>query len=78
MYFRTPGSCCSADYCFVDMKIIERVKLRFFFHHNVPVFPYQYILVYLLKRGKVDDEHKYLLQDCSKIKNEDFFFNNTY
>ncbi|CAG9575854.1 unnamed protein product [Danaus chrysippus] len=75
---RTPGSCCSADYCFVDMKIIERVKLRFFFHHNVPVFPYQYILVYLLKRGKVDDEHKYLLQDCSKIKNEDFFFNNTY
>ncbi|CAG4922984.1 unnamed protein product [Colias eurytheme] len=74
---RTPGSCCSADYCFVDMKIIERVKLRFFFHHNVPVFPYQYILVYLLKRGRVDDEHKYLLQDCSKIKDKDYFLNNT-
>ncbi|CAH2099859.1 unnamed protein product [Euphydryas editha] len=75
---RTPGSCCSADYCFVDMKIIERVKLRFFFHHNVPVFPYQYILVYLLKRGRVDDQNKYLLQDCNKIKDKDFFLNNTY
>ncbi|CAF4883222.1 unnamed protein product [Pieris macdunnoughi] len=73
---RTPGSCCSADYCFVDMKIIERVKLRFFFHHNVPVFPYQYILVYLLKRGRVDDEHKYLLQDC-KLKDDDYFLNST-
>ncbi|XP_026484952.2 uncharacterized protein LOC113392641 [Vanessa tameamea] len=75
---RTPGSCCSAEYCFVDMKIIERVKLRFFFHHNVPVFPYQYILVYLLKRGRVDDEHKYLLQDCNKIKDKNFYLNNTY
>ncbi|CAH0722614.1 unnamed protein product, partial [Brenthis ino] len=75
---RTPGSCCSADYCFVDMKIIERVKLRFFFYHNVPVFPYQYILVYLLKRGHVEDEHKYLLQDCNKINDKDFFLNNTY
>ncbi|CAH2237502.1 jg12834 [Pararge aegeria aegeria] len=75
---RTPGSCCSADYCFVDMKIIERVKLRFFFHHNVPVFPYQYILVYLLKRGRVDDEHKYLLQDCTKVNDKNFFLNNTY
>ncbi|XP_013194991.1 uncharacterized protein LOC106138399 isoform X2 [Amyelois transitella] len=63
---RTPGSCCSADYCFVDMKIIERVKLRFFARHNVPVFPYQYILVYLLKKGRVDDEHKYLLQECKR------------
>ncbi|XP_072935972.1 uncharacterized protein [Epargyreus clarus] len=75
---RTPGSCCTADYCFVDMKIIERVKLRFFFHHNVPVFPYQYILVYLIKRGRVDDEHKYLLQDCSKIKDTSYYMNNTY
>ncbi|XP_052737315.1 uncharacterized protein LOC112045665 [Bicyclus anynana] len=75
---RTPGSCCSADYCFVDMKIIERVKLRFFFHHNVPVFPYQYILVYLLKRGHVEDEHKYLLQDCTKVNDKNFFLNNTY
>ncbi|XP_034841280.1 uncharacterized protein [Maniola hyperantus] len=75
---RTPGSCCSADYCFVDMKIIERVKLRFFFHHKVPVFPYQYILVYLLKRGRVDDEQKYLLQDCTQINDKDFFLNNTY
>ncbi|CAH2237501.1 jg12834 [Pararge aegeria aegeria] len=75
---KTPGSCCSADYCFVDMKIIERVKLRFFFHHNVPVFPYQYILVYLLKRGRVDDEHKYLLQDCTKVNDKNFFLNNTY
>ncbi|VVC95412.1 unnamed protein product [Leptidea sinapis] len=74
---RTPGSCCSADYCFVDMKIIERVKLRFFFHHNVPVFPYQYILIYLLKRGNVDDQHKYLLQDCGKINDKDYFLNNT-
>ncbi|XP_041973827.1 uncharacterized protein LOC121729393 [Aricia agestis] len=75
---RTPGSCCSADYCFVDMKIIERVKLRFFFHHKVPVFPYQYILVYLLKRGRVNDEHKYLLQDLSNINDKNNYFNNTY
>ncbi|CAK1599881.1 unnamed protein product [Parnassius mnemosyne] len=77
---RTPGSCCSADYCFVDMKIIERVKLRFFFHHNVPVFPYQFILVYLLKKGRVDDEQKYMLQDSSKFLSEDTicFLNNTF
>ncbi|KAL4704814.1 hypothetical protein ACJJTC_001289 [Scirpophaga incertulas] len=77
---RTPGSCCSADYCFVDMKIIERVKLHFFARHDVPVFPYQYILVYLLKRGKVDDEHKYLLQECKKIASRDAknFLNLTY
>ncbi|XP_068628722.1 uncharacterized protein [Battus philenor] len=77
---RTPGSCCSADYCFVDMKIIERVKLRFFFHHNVPVFPYQYILVHLLKKGQVNDEQKYMLQDNSKFLSEEqvCFLNNTF
>lgn len=76
---RTPGSCCTADYCFVDMKIIERVKLRFFARHNVPVFPYQYILVYLLKRGQVQDEYKYLLQDCKKYSKETMYLlNNTY
>ncbi|CAG9782982.1 unnamed protein product [Diatraea saccharalis] len=77
---RTPGSCCSADYCFVDMKIIERVKLRFFARHDVPVFPYQYILIYLLKRGNVDDEHKYLLQECKRIPSRDKvdFLNLTY
>ncbi|CAG9108104.1 unnamed protein product [Plutella xylostella] len=63
---RTPGSCCTADYCFVDMKVIERVKLRFFARHDVPVFPYQYILVYLLNRGRVDDEQKYVLQELKK------------
>ncbi|KAI8429930.1 hypothetical protein MSG28_000399 [Choristoneura fumiferana] len=77
---RTPGSCCTADYCFVDMKVIQRVKLRFFARHNVPVFPYQYILVYLLNRGRVEDEHKYLLQEYQKIQSEDTvdLFNNTY
>ncbi|XP_075982483.1 uncharacterized protein LOC142980815 [Anticarsia gemmatalis] len=76
---RTPGSCCTADYCFVDMKIIERVKLRFFARHNVPVFPYQYILVYLLKRGQVQDEYKYLLQDCKKYSRDTMFLlNDTY
>ncbi|KAJ0181215.1 hypothetical protein K1T71_003300 [Dendrolimus kikuchii] len=77
---RTPGSCCTADYCFVDLKVIERIKLRFFARHNVPVFPYQYILVYLLKRGRVDDEYKYLLQDCKKIFSPEtvYLFNNTY
>uniref|UniRef100_A0A2A4K6L6 ZAD domain-containing protein n=3 Tax=Heliothis virescens TaxID=7102 RepID=A0A2A4K6L6_HELVI len=76
---RTPGSCCTADYCFVDMKIIERVKLRFFARHNVPVFPYQYILVFLLKRGQVEDEYKYLLQDCKKYaKDTMFLLNDTY
>ncbi|XP_059049368.1 uncharacterized protein LOC131844478 [Achroia grisella] len=77
---RTPGSCCTADYCFVDMKVIERVKLRFFARHNVPVFPYQYILVYLLKKGRVDDEYKYLLQDCKRFLSKDTFdfLNNTY
>ncbi|XP_063833459.1 uncharacterized protein LOC135082605 [Ostrinia nubilalis] len=77
---RTPGSCCSADYCFVDMKMIERVKLRFFARHQVPVFPYQYILVYLLKKGNVDDEHKYLLQECKRIPSRDTvdYLNLTY
>ncbi|CAH2068643.1 unnamed protein product, partial [Iphiclides podalirius] len=77
---RTPGSCCSADYCFVDMKIIERVKLRFFFHHNVPIFPYQFILVFLLKKGRVEDEQKYMLQERSKFVSEETvcFFNNTF
>ncbi|XP_061712195.1 uncharacterized protein LOC133521313 [Cydia pomonella] len=76
---RTPGSCCTADYCFVDMKVIQRVKLRFFARHNVPVFPYQYILVYLLSRGHVADEHKYLLQEYQRIQSEDTvdLFNNT-
>ncbi|XP_013144506.1 PREDICTED: uncharacterized protein LOC106107996 isoform X2 [Papilio polytes] len=77
---RTPGSCCSADFCFVDMKIIERVKLRFFFHHNVPVFPYQFILVYLLKKGRVEDQQKYMLQDTAKFLPEEkvCFLNNTF
>lgn len=75
---RTPGSCCSANYCFVDMRVIDRVKLQFFTDHNIPVFPYQYILIYLMNRGHVQDEHKYLIQDCNRDIDTVDFLNNTF
>ncbi|KOB75939.1 putative DNA topoisomerase 2-binding protein 1 [Operophtera brumata] len=59
-------------------KTLKAKPLKFFARHNVPVLPYQYILVYLLKRGKVQDEHKYLLQDYKMYPTENsYLLNNT-